>query len=266
MPGRLTDKVAIVTGAGSVDDGVSIGRAIAVLFAREGARVWLVDREEERAEHTRAAIEAEGGTARTAVGDVTRSEDCARFVADAVAEHGRLDLLVNNVGIVPPSAQLHESDEAVWDRVIESNLKSAMLMSKHAIPRLAEAGGGAIVNISSIGGMRSSGGYAYGPSKAAMLALTRDVAVSYGPQGIRANAIAPGHIYTPIVAGTMSPENRERRRKVAPLGIEGEAWDIGWAAVYLASDEARFVSGICLPVDAGVTATMPLTGAGLIDR
>src|SRR5438128_5457255 len=220
MPDRLAEKVAIVTGGGSAGDGISIGRAIAVLFAREGAVVWVVDRDADRAEHTRAAIEAEGGQAFAATGDVTDSADCERLVADAVERHGRLDVLVNNVGIVAPSVPFHEVDEAVWDRVIESNLKSAMLMSKHAIPRLADGGGGAIVNISSIGALRSSGGFAYGPSKAAMLALTRDLAISYGRQGIRANAIAPGHVYTPIVAVSLSPEKREQRRTVAPLGIE----------------------------------------------
>ena len=257
---RLDAKVAIVTGAGSSGPGVGTGKAIAVLFAREGCRVLLADAVTARAEETLATICAKGGEAFVEQVDVTRSDDCRRMVDAAVDRYGRLDILVNNVGIIAPG-NVVDVDEADWDRVMDTNLKSMMMTSKHAIPRMIDGGGGAIVNLSSFMGLRA--GYetepvAYSASKGGVIALTTAMASEHGRDNVRVNAIAPGYLYTPMVAGNLTEELRELRRKSAPLGTEGTAWDVAWAAVYLASDEARWVTGVTLPVDAGILATSPL--------
>ena len=258
--GRLAGKTALITGAGSEGDGISIGRAIAVLFAREGATVGVLDIDAARAEHTRGLIEADGGSSFALVADVTREDECERAVAELVAAAGALDVLVNNVGVTPVPGAMHELEFEAWDRLFAVNLRAAALMTKQSLPSLIAAGTASILNISSVGALRSSGGIGYGPSKAALVQLGRDVAVAYGRQGIRVNAIAPGHIWSPM-GESMGVEARERRRLIAPLGIEGTAWDVAWAAVYLASDEARFVNGVCLPVDGGAIETMPIRAA-----
>jgi NAD(P)-dependent dehydrogenase (short-subunit alcohol dehydrogenase family) len=160
------------------------------------------------------------------------------------------------------------TDEEAWDKVMAINLKSVLLMTKAALPLIIQRGGGSVINISSVAGIHSYGGIgtAYSSSKAGMIMLTRDIAVGYGRNGIRANAIAPGHIWTPMIAGTTSPEAREQRRKAAPLGTEGNAWDVAWTAVFLASDEARFISGVCIPVDGGLTQTAPLKAHSLLSE
>ncbi len=252
---RLPGKVAIVTGAGSRAEGIGNGRAAAVLFAREGARVLLVDQSREVAEATLGMIRDEGGEAAVFAADVTRSEDCRAMVAEAVGRWGRLDILDNNVGI-GGRATVVEVDEAEWDHLMRVNVTSMMLACKHAIPAMARGGGGAIVNISSISALRPRGLTPYSVSKGAVIALTRAMAIDHAPQGIRVNCIAPGPVYTPMVyAGGMSEELRERRRSASPLGVEGTGWDVGYAALYLVSDEARYVTGIVLPVDGGVTIT-----------
>jgi NAD(P)-dependent dehydrogenase (short-subunit alcohol dehydrogenase family) len=261
--GRLAGKVAIVTGAGAEGEAIGIGRAIAVVLAGEGARVCCVDLDPARAEATAARIRSQGGDAFAAAADVSRDADCERVVAEAAGRHGRLDVLVNNVGISPAS-KLEPFDEAVWTRVLDVNLKSVVLMCRHAVPRMAGGGGGSIVNISSIAGMRASGALAYGAAKAGMAQVSRDIALAYGRAGIRVNTIAPGHLLTAHIAPRLTAELRARRRKVAPLGIEGDAWDVAAAASFLASDEARFISGVELPVDGGLTAIAPLAGADLI--
>jgi NAD(P)-dependent dehydrogenase (short-subunit alcohol dehydrogenase family) len=263
--GRLSGKTAIVTGAGSQGAGVGTGKAIAITFALEGARVCLVDRELERVEETRKEIEASGGDAFVSVADVTDSAACAATVAATIEHYGRLDVLVNNVGIGVGGGRVEQLDEAVWDRVISVNLTSAVLMAKHAIPALI-ASRGAIVNIASIAALRShGGGVAYSASKAGLIAATRDLAVMYGRDGVRANVVAPGHIFTPLVEGMLDQAARDTRRRVAPLGIEGDAWDVAAAALFLASDEARFITATCLPVDGGVVEIGALTAHGLID-
>ena len=260
--GALTGRIALVTGGGSVADAISIGRAIAVRFAREGAFVGVVDVDVDRARNTVSGVEAEGGVAEAIVADVTVEEQCERAVAAIVGRWGRLDVLVNGVGIVPKVNRIEGMDVDEWDHVMAVNVRSAALMAKAAIPHMT--GGGAVVSISSISGLRASGAGAYGPSKAALIALARELAVSFGPRGIRSNSIAPGHMYTPLVAGTLSPEARERRRRIAPLQIEGDAWDVAAAALFLASDESRFVNGVCLPVDGGVTATSALSASAFV--
>jgi len=252
---RLEGKVAIVTGAGSRAPGIGNGRATAVLFAREGARVLLVDQNRAAAEETLAMIRAEGGEAAVCVADVTRAEDCRAMVEEAVRRWGKLDILDNNVGIGMGGSVVEVSEED-WDRVMAVNVKSMMLASKYAVPAMAAGGGGAIINVSSISALRPRGLTPYSASKGAVIALTRAMAIDHAPQGIRVNCIAPGPVYTPMVyAGGMSEELRERRRRASPLGIEGTGWDVGYAALFLASDEARYITGQVLVVDGGVTLT-----------
>jgi NAD(P)-dependent dehydrogenase (short-subunit alcohol dehydrogenase family) len=259
----LAGKTAIVTGAGTEGEGVGIGRATAMVLAGEGARVCLVDRHAGHAEETRKKIESLGGEAFVAAGDVTARDDCARFVEETVRRYGRLDILVNNVGVATP-VPLDAPDEEAWSRVMSINVTSAMLMCRYSIPAMINNGGGSIINISSIAGIRAHGSIAYGPSKAAMAALACEITVTYGRQGIRANTVAPGHVMTPLAASTQA-EMRAKRRNVGPLGIEGDAWDVALAVRYLASDEARFVTGVHLPVDGGVAEIGPLKAHMLIE-
>jgi NAD(P)-dependent dehydrogenase (short-subunit alcohol dehydrogenase family) len=255
MAGRLKGKVAIVTGAGSRAEGIGNGRAAAVLFAREGAKVLLVDTSKEMAEGTLAMIEQEKGEAAVHVADITKAADCQAMVDDAVRRWGRLDVLDNNVGIGGRGTVL-ETDLELWERVMRVNVTGMFLASKHAIPAMINGGGGSIINISSISALRPRGLTSYSASKGAVIALTRAMAVDHAAQGVRVNCIAPGPVYTPMVyAEGMSAELRDRRRKASPLGIEGTGWDIGNAALFLASDEARYITGVVLPVDGGVTLT-----------
>jgi NAD(P)-dependent dehydrogenase (short-subunit alcohol dehydrogenase family) len=254
---RLEGKVAIVTGAGSRAEGIGNGRAAAVLFAREGASVLLVDREPEVAEATLAMIEDEGGEAAVFQADVTASEDCYAMVADAVARWGRLDILHNNVGIGGRGSVV-EMELEDWERIMRVNVTGMMLASKHAIPAIKESGGGAIVNISSIAALRPRGLTAYSTSKGAVISLTQAMAVDHAPDGIRVNCIAPGPVYTPMVySAGMSDELRERRRDASLLQVEGTGWDIGYAALFLVSDEARYITGLIMPVDGGTTLRGP---------
>jgi len=263
--GRLAGKVAIVTGAGAEGGEIGIGRAIAYLFGREGASVLCSDLIADRAEATAARILADGGEAAAEAGDVSDPETCIRLVARAVERFGRLDILVNNVGI-SGHMTLETITVEQWNRVLATNLTSAMLMSKAAVPEMAHNGGGSIINISSLAGMRAMGALAYGPSKAAMAQLSREIGVLHGRQGIRANTVAPGHVMTPHAMSKIPPEMREARRKVGPLGIEGDAWDVAQAVLFLASDEARFVNGVELAVDGGVEAIGPLVGHALVSE
>ena len=257
MPNRLQDKVAIITGAGSRAEGIGNGRATAILFAREGAKLLLVDRDLGAAQATLELIRAEGHDALIHTADVTNSEDCAGAVRAAVDRWGRLDVLHNNVGI-GGRGTVEQVSEEDWELVQRVNVTSMMLMAKYAVPAMRASGGGAITNVSSIAALRPRGLTAYSVSKAAVATLTQALAVDHGADGIRANCIMPGPVYTPMVyAAGMSAELRERRRNASLLKIEGEGWDIGWAGVFLASDEARYVTGVILPVDGGVTVRGP---------
>ncbi|TMC12185.1 MAG: SDR family oxidoreductase [Chloroflexi bacterium] len=252
----LDGKVAIVTGAGSREAGIGNGRAAAILLAREGVRVGLLDAVPEWAAETLELIEAEGGEAMTVTADVTDSDACAAAVRAVVERWGRLDILVNNVGIGGPPGTAIDVEPEAWERAMRVNVSSMMLMSKHALPEMLKQGGGAIVNLSSVAGLR--GGHPsllYPTTKAAVIGLTRAMAAHHGPQGIRVNAIAPGMVYTPMVyARGMTPELREARRRRSLLQTEGSGWDVGQAVVFLAGEEARWITGIVLPVDAGATA------------
>ena len=257
---RLENKVAMVTGAGSRAAGIGNGRAAAILFAREGAKVLLVDRNATAAAETLTAIQAEGGEAEVFIGDVGNAADCRAMVDRAVSRWGRLDILENNVGIEGRGSVVSVTEDD-WDRVMTVNVKSMMLTGKYAVPAMAAGGGGAIVNISSISALRPRGLTPYSASKGAVIALTRAMAIDHAKDGIRVNCIAPGPLYTPMVySGGMSEEARERRRRASPLGIEGTGWDIGYAALFLASDEARYITGVVLVVDGGVTMTTPPRG------
>jgi NAD(P)-dependent dehydrogenase (short-subunit alcohol dehydrogenase family) len=253
MPGRLSGKVAIVTGAGSRGAGIGNGKATAVLFAREGARVLCVDAVAERTEETVGLIRAEGGEAQPFVADVTQSDECRAMVAAAVGRWGGLDVLHNNVGI-ESRKDLLDTTEEEWDRVMAVDLKSMFLATRQAVPALVDRGGGSVICVSSVAGLRGHGRTAYAAAKAGVIGFVQSVAVQLGPRGIRVNAIAPGTVWTPMVE-SLGAEARERRRRASPLQTEGTGWDVGWGAVYLASDEARWVTGQVLVIDAGLTMT-----------
>ena len=253
---RLLGKVAIVTGAGSRADGIGNGRATAIILARHGARVMLVDSVAEWAGQTAAMIAAESGTSETVEGDVSDDASCKAIVARTIAAWGRLDILVNNVGITGPRGSALEVDPDAWDRAMRINVASMMLMAKHAIPEMVRSGGGSIINLTSVAGLQ--GGHPsllYPTSKGAVISLTRAMAAHHGREGIRVNCIAPGTVYTPMVASRgMTPEMRKARSERTLLGTEGTGWDIGYGALFLASDESRWITGITLPIDGGATA------------
>jgi NAD(P)-dependent dehydrogenase (short-subunit alcohol dehydrogenase family) len=246
---RLNGKVAIITGAGSRGPGLGNGKATAILFAREGAKVFCVDQVKDRAEETVAAIRAEGSEAVAHAADVTRPAECAAVVKAAVDRRGGVDILHNNVGIESRKGLLDTTEEE-WD------LKSMFLATQAAVPAMVRRGGGAVICVSSIAALRGYGRTAYATAKAGVIGFVRSVAVQLGPKGIRVNAIAPGPVWTPMVQD-LGETARERRRRASPLGTEGTGWDVAWGAVYLASDEARWVTGQTLVIDAGLTATTP---------
>ena len=263
---RHSGKVAIVTGAGAEGEKIGVGRATATVLAAEGARVCCADLDLQRAQDTVERIVGAGGEAFAAVGDVSRAADCERLVQETLRRYGRLDILVNNVGI-SPVVRLGEFDEGLWSRVVDVNLKSAVLMSLAAAPAMhASAGGGAIVNISSIAGRLAYRALAYGPAKAGMAQLSRELALECGHLNVRANTVAPGHIMTSHVDYKISSATRERRRRAGPLGVEGDGWDIAMAVSFLASEEARFINGVELPVDGGVTAVGSTAAYELMTR
>jgi NAD(P)-dependent dehydrogenase (short-subunit alcohol dehydrogenase family) len=265
MTDRLKGKVAIVTGAGSSGELVGNGAATAILFAREGAKVLCADLVEEKAEATAAAIRKEGGIASPFRADVSSARDCAAMAQACIERYGRLDVLDNNVGI-SVRADVLEVTEEQWDRVMAVNVKSIMLTAKYAVPHMVKAGGGSIINISSVAGLRANQSTPYTTSKAAIVGMTRSMAGDHGRQGIRVNCIVPGLIYGPMTAPRMDPALRRTRREAAPLGTEGTGWDVAWAAVFLASDEARWITGVALPVDAGLLVMSPTTHARLAQQ
>ncbi|HEY3058406.1 MAG TPA: SDR family oxidoreductase [Chloroflexota bacterium] len=258
MAGRLAGKVAVVSGAGSRAAGIGNGKAAAILFAREGASVLCVDLVADRAAETVNSITEERGTASACECDVSSQADCQRMAATAVERYGRLDILQNNVGI-PSDQPLADITEDAWDRVMTVNVRSMVLAAQACAPHMAAAGGGSIINISSIAGLRAypARSTAYTTSKAAVIGLTMALAGQLGGQRIRVNCIAPGQVFTPLIAERIDTQGRERRATSGLIKDEGTAWDIGWAAVYLASDEARWVTGQVLTVDAGITITIP---------
>lgn len=255
---RLHGKVALVVGAGSRGEPAGTGYAAAILFARHGASVVLVDNNQDRAKATEAQILADGGVASVFIADATREDDCAAMAAACQERYGGLHILFNNVA-THGSGKVTEVDSDALDQVFAINLKSMMLTCKHAIPLMKASGGGSIINVSSIDALRVGmhPNAPYSVTKAGVAHLARLIAVHHGRDNIRANSIAPGHIYAPFVSN-MPDDKRALRKSVAPLGTEGTAWDIAWAALFLASDEARWISGAVLPVDGGLLAATPL--------
>ena len=264
MGDRVKDKVAIVTGAGSVRAGIGNGKAAAILYAREGARLLLVDYNAEAAEETRRLIEGEGGECSTFQADVSKAADCQRMVDECISRYGRIDILHNNVGIEIPGG-MQEISEDDWDRIMDVNLKSVFLTCKYALPHMEKQGGGAIVNISSINAIRTLPALSgvYGASKAGMIALTREMAVEYASKGIRANAVLPGMMNTPFVEHALTEawggdmaEMMRMRDAMIPTGKQGESWDVAHATLFLASDDAKFITGATLVVDGALTSTI----------
>ena len=254
----LADKVAIVAGGGAAGEGIGNGRAAAILLARAGTKVLVVDRELALAERTAAMIAAEGGTAAAHAADLTDEKQAKDAVSAALDRYGRLDFLDNNVGIGSRGSVVDEKPET-WRRLMQVNVETMFLTAKYAIPAMMRtARGGAIVNISSISALRPRGLTAYTTTKAAVIGLTRAMAIDHAKDGIRVNCVAPGPMYTPMVyARGMSESAREQRRRASALGIEGTGWDIGHAVRFLLSDHARYITGQTLVVDGGVTLQAP---------
>jgi NAD(P)-dependent dehydrogenase (short-subunit alcohol dehydrogenase family) len=257
---RLADKVAIVVGAGQTPgDTIGNGRATAILFAREGARVLLVDRSIDSARETEEMIVEEGGKAVAFEADVTREEDCAAVAVACGERFGRIDVLHNNVGIGTGDASALRLERETWQRIIDVNLTGMFLTCKHVLPHMREQGSGVITNVSSIASVAAAPMLAYKVSKAGVNALTQQLAISNAKHGIRVNAILPGFMNTPMAIETISEargvpkeELIKARDAAVPLrGGMGTAWDVANAALFLASDEARFVTGVLLPVDGG---------------
>ena len=255
---ELSGKVAIVTGAGSRADGIGNGRAAAILLAREGVKVALIDATTKNAEATKAMIDKEGGTAMVIAADVTVAKSCEAAVAKTVAAWGRLDILVNNVGVGGTGGNAVTLNLEDWDRDMRVNVTSMMLMARYAVPEMRKLKKGAIVNIASVAGLKGGHtGLMYPTSKGAVVNMTRAMAAHHGQEGIRVNCIAPGMVYTPMVyarGNGMSEELREARRNRSLLKTEGSGWDIGKGVVYLCSDQSSWVTGVILPIDAGATA------------
>ena len=260
---RLKDKVAIVVGAGQTPgDTIGNGRATAILFAREGARVLLVDNNFESVQETQRLIEAEGGTCSAVKADFTNQQDCESFVRAAKQTYGRVDVLHNNVGIGGANDEILSLPEESWDRIMTVNLKGMFLSCRSVLPIMREQKSGAIINISSIAAVCSTGIVAYKTSKAGVNALTHQIALENAKYNIRANAIMPGLMNTPMAIEGISrargipKEDLIRTRDASvPLGGKmGTAWDVAYAALFLASDEAKFITGIILPVDGGQSA------------
>ena len=255
---RLANKVAIVTGAGTRSQNVSgVGVATAKAFADQGAKILIVDMDETAAQITESAITEAGGEASIYVADVAHESGCRELVEAAVESYGKLDILMNSVGILGRGSGM-EIEEDSWQRVLDVNLKSMAFISKFAVPAMIDSGGGSIINISSVDGIRAgmSHSITYAASKGGVIAMTRAMAVHHGRDNIRVNCIAPGMIYTSMVEA-VNEKRRELRRQIAPLGTEGTPEDVALAAVFLASDESRWITGVLLPVDAGLMAAGP---------
>lgn len=258
MSGRLENKTAVVVGAGQTPgETIGNGRAMALLFAREGAQVLCVDRLAERAEETAAMIVEEGGVAAAIGADIVKAADNARIVEEAKARYGRLDVLVNNVGIGGGDGPAHRLEETAFDRILSVNLKGMWLTIKAALPAMRDQGGGSIVNISSLAARGGGVQLAYEVSKAGVNRLTTSVAQSNARYGVRCNAIMMGYMDTPMAvtgiaqaSGRPTAEVRAERDARVPLGGKmGTGWDTAYAALFLASDESKFISGAILPVD-----------------
>ncbi|MDA0979671.1 MAG: SDR family NAD(P)-dependent oxidoreductase [Proteobacteria bacterium] len=256
---RLSGRIAIVTGAGQTP-GTTLGngRATALKFAAEGAAVMLADRDGDSVAETARMIHERGGEAETIVADVSQETDCIAIISACQTRFGGLDILHNNVGIGTGDNSVTRLTEDAWQRIMDVNLKSMFLMCKHAIPVMRQRGSGSIINISSVAAIASTGMLAYKTSKAGIIALTEHVAMGNAAHGIRANCILPGLINTPMaIEGYSQQLGRDREDVIAarharvPMGAMGVAEDVANAALFLACDESRFITGVTLPVDGG---------------
>ncbi|KAI9368661.1 hypothetical protein BJX61DRAFT_550267 [Aspergillus egyptiacus] len=268
----LAGKTAIVTGAGCLGDGIGNGRAIAILLASDGCNVLCVDRNVEWAEKTVSMITAQAQSVSSSTGygygdavavqaDVTSASDCQAIVERALSRFGRVDILVNNVGIGGAPGTAVEVDMEAWSKSLEINVSSMVLMAKYAIPAMRRNEGevkGSIVNMGSVAGLKGGTPHLlYPTSKGAVVNMTRAMAAHHAADGIRVNCVCPGMLYTPMMYGAgMSEEAREARRKRSLLGTEGNGWDCATAVVFLAGPHARWITGAILPVDAGTTAAV----------
>ena len=261
MGDRLQGKVAIITGAGqTAGETIGNGRATALLFAREGAQLLLVDRRGDSAKETADMVAAEGGTAEVFEADITSETACQAFVAAAVERFGRVDILHNNVGIGHGDAGPTTLTEENWHRIMDVNLTGPWLAAKHVLGVMRAQEGGVITNISSVAAIASTPMLAYKVSKAGLNALTQALAGSSARYGIRVNAIMPGLMDTPMAIegyaqsrGVSREQVRADRARQVPLGrAQGSAWDTAWASLFLASDEASYITGVLLPVDGGL--------------
>ncbi|MCA0325210.1 MAG: SDR family oxidoreductase [Proteobacteria bacterium] len=258
---RVKDKTALVVGAGSIGAGIGNGKAISVLLAREGAKVLAVDRNLDAAKETQRLVREAGGICEAHQADVAVSADVTGMVQACLTHFGGCDILVNNVGIAEVGGPVELSEEA-WDRVFNVNVKSMFLACKHVLPLMEKQGSGAIVNISSLASTRWGGVpyVSYGASKAAVNGLSRYVAMQYAAKGIRVNSVLPGLIHTPMIVepltrfyGGDADRMIALRDAMSPTGKMGEAWDVAHAVLYLASDEAKYINGIELVVDGGLS-------------
>jgi NAD(P)-dependent dehydrogenase (short-subunit alcohol dehydrogenase family) len=249
---RLKDKVAIVSGAGSSRPGMGNGKATAILFTREGASVVAVDKNLEAAEETVKLITGEGGRAIAMQADVTREVEAKKVVEAAIANYGRLDILFNNVGIGMGGGGLKVSEEE-WDAVMNTNLKSILFMCKYAVPEMKKVGGGAIVNNASMAAFYGHRLYAYATSKAGVTALTRSMAVGLAKDNIRVNCVAPGFIATPMVQPIMNEKREQGVQARVPMRRHGKAEEIAYTVLFLASEEASYITGQTICVDGGLS-------------
>lgn len=262
MSNRLNNKVAIVTGAGSVGPGWGNGKAAAVLFAREGAKVFAVDMNLSAAEETKQIIENENGVCETYQADVTKSDQVKAMIDTCVQTFEKIDILQNNVGIVEAGGPVELSEKS-WDKIMSVNVKSMFLTCKYCLPIMERQGRGVIVNVSSIASLRWFGypSCAYAASKGAINQLTQNIAIQYAARGIRANCVLPGLMNTPMIQEPLKKTYADGdidkmikiRDKQCPTGKMGEGWDVAYASLYLASDEAKYVTGANLVVDGGIT-------------
>lgn len=257
---RLDNKVALVTGCGSIYPGWGNGKAIAVLLARQGASIFGVDRNPEAARVTEALIQEEGGTIQVHSADVTSSTDVKAMVDACIARFGCIDILINNVGQSEPGGPV-ELDEETWDAQFELNMKSAYLVCKYVLPIMEEQGGGSVVNVSSVAGLRYVGKpqVAYASAKAALMQFTRTTAVLYAPKNVRLNSVVPGLVHTPLVqrladkyAGGDQEGFVQHRHNQVPMQRMGDAWDVAHATLFLAADESKYITGQDIVIDGGL--------------
>jgi NAD(P)-dependent dehydrogenase (short-subunit alcohol dehydrogenase family) len=261
MGDRLKDKVAIIVGAGQQPgDTIGNGRAMSILFAREGAKVMLVDRNLESAEETKSMIEQEGGESFTFQADVLNEDECQRMAEKCVEIHGRIDILINNVGIGVGDRNVVRQKQEIWDNIFDTNVRGMLFTCKYVLPIMEKQGKGVVINISSVASVCAPVPIvAYKVSKAGVNALTQQLGMAYARKGIRVNAIMPGLLNTPIAiegmanaTGSSKKDIIKFRNKLVPLkGGMGDAWDTAYAALFLASDEAKFITSVVLPVDGG---------------